>query len=226
MGHSEDLERIVHSGVVAIVRLEVEVPLLTVADAISRGGIDVIEVTMTTPGALDELREASHNLGDRVLLGAGTVLDSETARAAILAGARFIVSPALSKGVIETCHRYSIVSIPGAYSPTEILAAWQFGADLVKVFPAGNLGPQYIKDVLAPLPQVRLVPTGGVSLGNVHAFIEAGAAAVGVGGNLVNKSAVDRGEFTVLTEAARQFRAAVDAARNVRAEADAQGQVS
>lgn len=214
MGQIEDLGRIVGGGLVAIVRLDREAPLMAVAEALGAGGIDVIEVTMTTPGALDALREASASLRDRALLGAGTVLDSQTARAAILAGARFIVSPTLSGSVIKTCRRYSVVSIPGAYSPTEILAAWELGADLVKVFPAGGLGPQYIKDVLAPLPQVRLVPTGGVDLGNIRAFLEAGAAAVAVGGNLVSKSVVARGDFAALTETARQFRMAVDKARN------------
>jgi 2-dehydro-3-deoxyphosphogluconate aldolase/(4S)-4-hydroxy-2-oxoglutarate aldolase len=218
VGQLGDLGRIVDGGLVAIVRLDQEAPLQAVVEALCLGGIDVIEVTMTTPGALDALKDASASLGNRVLLGAGTVLDSETARAAILAGARFIVSPTLSTDVTKLCHRYGVVSIPGAYTPTEILAAWELGADLVKVFPAGSLGPQYIRDVLAPLPQIRLVPTGGVNLTNIRAFVEAGATAVAVGGNLVSKSVIARGDYETLTQTARQFRVAVDTARNPQAE--------
>jgi 2-dehydro-3-deoxyphosphogluconate aldolase/(4S)-4-hydroxy-2-oxoglutarate aldolase len=213
MEASEDLARIVEGGVVAIVRLDGAAPLRTVADAVIAGGIDVIEFTMTTPGALRVLAEASSALGNRVVLGVGTVLDAETARSAILAGARFIVSPTLSEAVIRTCRRYGVVSIPGAFTPTEILAAWELGADLVKLFPAGSVGPQYLKDVLAPLPQVKVVSTGGISLENVGAFIRAGAAAVAVGGNLVSRSAVAAGQFDKITETARLFRSAVTAAR-------------
>jgi 2-dehydro-3-deoxyphosphogluconate aldolase / (4S)-4-hydroxy-2-oxoglutarate aldolase len=213
VSHLDDVTRIGDSGLVAIVRLDGEAPLLDIARALVAGGVDVLEFTMTTPGALDVLAMASKSLGDDLLLGAGTVLDSETARAAILAGARFIVSPTLSAAVIATCRRYSVVSIPGAYTPTEILTAWELGADYVKVFPAGGLGPRFLKDVLAPLPQVRLIPTGGVALDNIPTFFEAGAAAVAVGGNLVSKSAVASGDLNGLTAIARKFRAVVDQAR-------------
>lgn len=217
MGRTEDTARIVDRGLIAIVRFNTAAPLEAVATALADGGVDVIEFTMTTPGALEVLRAASASLGDRVVLGAGTVLDSETARMAILAGARFVVSPTLSRAVITTCRRYDVVSIPGAYSPTEILAAWELGADLVKVFPAGGVGPQFIKDVLAPLPQLKLVPTGGVSLGNIDAFVRAGAAAVAVGSNLVRTEFVAEQDFVRLTAAARDYRAAVVEARAVRA---------
>jgi 2-dehydro-3-deoxyphosphogluconate aldolase/(4S)-4-hydroxy-2-oxoglutarate aldolase len=210
---SYDAEAIIKCGVVAIVRLDSAEHLLAAANAIADGGITAIEFTMTTPGALDVLRQASLALGDRVIFGAGTVLDSETARAAILAGARFIVSPTLSHRVIETCRRYNVVSIPGAYSPTEVLSAWEQGADMVKLFPATSLGPQYVRDILAPLPHLRLVPTGGVNLDNVAGYISAGACAVAVGSGLVDRDSVAAQAFGVLTERARAFRALVADAR-------------
>jgi 2-dehydro-3-deoxyphosphogluconate aldolase/(4S)-4-hydroxy-2-oxoglutarate aldolase len=207
------LQRILDGGVVAVVRLRSSEHLLKVAEAVEAGGIGAIEFTMTTPGAIDTLAEATASMGDRVVLGAGTVLDGATARAAILAGARFIVAPTLSRETIETCRRYGVVVIPGAYTPTEILTAWEWGADLVKVFPATGLGPRYFKDVLAPLPQVRLVPTGGVDLETAGPFIAAGAAAVAVGSNLVDPKLVAAGDLAAITERARGFRAAVDRAR-------------
>lgn len=210
---SRDTESIIECGVVAIVRLDSAAHLMAAVSAIADGGITAVEFTMTTPGALDVLRHASSALGDRVILGAGTVLDSETARAAILAGARFIVSPTLSDRVIETCRRYGVVSIPGAYSPTEVLTAWEHGADLVKLFPATSLGPQYVRDLLAPLPQVKLMATGGVNLDNAAGFISAGACAVAVGSSLVDRDFIASQAAGVLTERARAFRAAVAGAR-------------
>jgi len=207
------LERVVECGVIAIVRLRFAASLSEVANAIRSGGIDVIEVSLTTPEALDMLREGVRELGDDVLFGAGTVLDAETARAAILAGARFIVTPTLAKETIAICKRYGVVSIPGALSPTEILTAWESGADLVKVFPATVGGPQYIRDVLAPLPQVKLVPTGGIELANAAAFIRAGATALGVSSSLVDPEAVRCGDFGALTKVAQAFQEAVSAAR-------------
>lgn len=214
MDRQETLGRILETGIIAVVRLQSSERLLDVARAIDAGGIRAIEFTMTTPGAIDTLVSAAAAMGDRIVLGAGTVLDGPTARAAILAGARFIVAPTLSRETIETCHRYGAVVIPGAYTPTEILTAWEWGADLVKVFPATGLGPRYFKDVLAPLPQVRLVPTGGVDLETVGPFIEAGAAAVAVGSNLVDPRVVAAGDLSALTEKARAYRSAVDAARD------------
>jgi 2-dehydro-3-deoxyphosphogluconate aldolase / (4S)-4-hydroxy-2-oxoglutarate aldolase len=216
MDRTATLARILESGVVAVVRLPTADRLLQVAQAIHAGGVVAIEFTMTTPGAMETLARASESMPADVVLGAGTVLDGATARAAILAGARFIVAPTTSRETIETCHRYDAVVIPGAYTPTEILAAWEWGADLVKVFPATSLGPRYFKDVLAPLPQVRLVPTGGVDLETAGAFIAAGAAAIAVGSNLVDPKGVASGDFSLLTERARAFRAAVDAARAAR----------
>jgi 2-dehydro-3-deoxyphosphogluconate aldolase/(4S)-4-hydroxy-2-oxoglutarate aldolase len=215
MDRHETLRRILESGVVAVVRLPSGEQLLDVAAAIEAGGLGVIEFTMTTPGATEAIAAASAAMGDRVVIGAGTVLDGATARTAINAGARFIVAPTLSRETIEVCHRYGAVVIPGAYTPTEILTAWEWGADLVKVFPAASLGPGYFKDVLAPLPQIRLVPTGGVDLETAGSFIAAGAVAVAVGSNLVDPKLVAAGDFAAITERARAFRAVVDTARGV-----------
>ncbi len=215
MDKERNLKRIVDCGVLAIVRFERSEQLVQVAQAIKAGGVDVIEFTMTTPNALAILEASTREFGDDVLLGAGTVLDPETARAAILSGARFVVSPSLNPKVIELCHRYSVIVVPGALTPTEILTAWELGADLVKVFPAAAMGPGYIKDVLAPLPQVKLLPTGGVSLGNVAEFIKAGATAVAAGSSLVEKKAVAARDFARLTETARTFIAAIREARGL-----------
>jgi len=215
MDRQAQVELIERSGVVAIVRFERSEDLLRAARAVAAGGVKVIEFTMTTPGALDLITASARELGEEVLLGAGTVLDPETARAAILAGAEFIVAPTLNLRVIETCHRYGKVVIPGAYTPTEILAAWEAGAEFVKVFPAEVGGPAYFKAVRAPLPQVKLIPVGGVALENTGDFIRAGAAAVAVGSNLVEKRAIAEGRFGRLTENARAF---VDAVRKAREE--------
>jgi 2-dehydro-3-deoxyphosphogluconate aldolase / (4S)-4-hydroxy-2-oxoglutarate aldolase len=214
MDRAATLERITGTGVVAVVRLKTADRLLEVAQAIAAGGVVAIEFTMTTPGAIETLERASAEMASDVVLGAGTVLDGPTAKRAIQAGARFIVAPTLSRETIETCHRYDVAVIPGAYTPTEILTAWEWGADLVKVFPATGLGPRYFRDVLAPLPNVRLVPTGGVDLDTAGPFIRAGAAAIAVGSNLVDPKLVAAGDLTSLTERARAFRAAVDAARS------------
>lgn len=215
MDKSQILKTILDCGVIAIVRFERSEQLVQVAQAIKAGGVNVIEFTMTTPNALKIIEESAQEFGDEVLLGAGTVLDPETARAAILAGAQFIVSPTLNPKTIEVCHRYGKVAVPGTLTPTEILTAWELGADLIKVFPADLGGPAYIKAVLAPLPQVKLVPTGGVSLENTADFIKAGAVAVAVGSNLVNKKAVAEGNFPLLTKLAQQFIAAVKEARGI-----------
>ena len=214
MRRSEQIQQIEESGIIAIVRFDRSDELVKVARAIVEGGVRVIEFTMTTPDALKTIEASARELGQGVLLGAGTVLDPETARAAILAGAEFVVAPTLNRAVIELCHRYDKAAIPGAYTPTEILNAWEWGADFVKVFPAEIGGPAYLKAVKAPLPQVRLIPVGGVSLENTADFIKAGAAAVAVGSNLVDKKAVSTGRFGDLTEMARRFRDAVQGARS------------
>ena len=206
------LDRIIDCGVVAVLRADSSAELLNVAGALREGGVVAIEVTMTTPGALKVIEEAAAKMKDSII-GVGTVLDPETARAAILAGAEYIVSPTLHLGVIEMAKRYGKVVMPGAFTPTEILTAWQAGADVVKVFPASVGGPAYFKDVKGPLPQVRLMPTGGVDLTTTGAFIKAGACAVGAGSAMVDKKAVSAGKFDAITETARKF---VDEVRKAR----------
>ena len=213
MHRDEQVRLIEESGIIAIVRFDRSEQLIQVAKAIKAGGVGIIEFTMTTPNALGIIQESAREFGGEVLLGAGTVLDAETARAAILAGAEFVVAPTLNSKVIEVCRRYSKVVIPGAFTPTEILTAWQWGADFVKVFPASFGGPSYLKAIREPLPQVKLIPVGGVSLENTADFIKAGAVAVAVGGNLVKKKAIAEGNFAELTETARQFVAAVRGAK-------------
>ncbi len=204
---------ILDSGIVAIVRADNSDALSDVVEAIHEGGVNAIEITLTTPGALDVISACSANLGEDVLIGAGTVLDPETARAAILAGADYLVAPALNPAVIEMCRRYSKISIPGALTPTEILTAWECGADLVKVFPATTFGPGYFRDIKAPLPQIELIPTGGVSLENAGDFIRAGASAVAVGSNLVSRQAVAGRDWTGIRDRARDFVGTVKEAR-------------
>ncbi len=208
-----NLETITDCGVVAIVRVGSAQEAIEVCGAIAEGGIRPFEVTMTVPGAVDVIKEFKSAMKGEVLVGAGTVLDPETARAVILAGAEFIVTPTLNLKVIEVCHRYSKVIIPGTFTPTEILTAWEAGADIVKVFPATVGGPKYLKDIKGPLPQIRLVPTGGVDLANTPDFIRAGAVAVAVGTSLVDKDAVRERKYGVITEKAKKFVEAVKLAR-------------
>lgn len=210
---SEVLSRIIEPGVVAVVRVDDARRLMETAQALKAGGIEAFEVTMTVPGALEVIRDVSQRCASEIIVGAGTVLDSETARAAILAGAQFVVSPCLSPSVITGAHRYGKMVVTGALTPTEILAAWEAGADIVKVFPIRSLGPHYLKEVLAPLPQVRLMPTGGVNLENAADFIRAGAVAVGVGSALLDKQLLAEGRFDELTERARRL---VDSVREAR----------
>lgn len=207
--HFEILSRLLEGKVVAVVRLDSGDQLIKVAEALKAGGVTAIEFTVPTPGALEMIKQAAAHFGDEVLMGAGTVLDSETARAAILSGAQFIVTPALNLKTIQLCRRYGKPVIPGALTPTEILTAWEAGADMVKVFPADSMGPGYLKAVLAPLPQVRLAPTGGISADNAADYLKAGATALGVGGKLVDKQAVARGDFSALTAEAQRLMQAV-----------------
>ncbi len=207
------LQGMIDTGVVAIVRLNSSDSLMKVAEAIAAGGVRYIEFTMTTPGALDILSKVSERFGDDVLFGAGTVLDAETARAAILAGARFVVAPNLNPAVITLCNRYSVPAMPGALTPTEIVQAWEVGADVVKVFPCSAFGPDYIKAVLAPLPHIKLAPVGGVELNNVAEFIRAGASCVGVGSSLVNNKLIASGDWAGLTARAKGFIEGVQAGR-------------
>ncbi|MBC7236773.1 MAG: bifunctional 4-hydroxy-2-oxoglutarate aldolase/2-dehydro-3-deoxy-phosphogluconate aldolase [Chloroflexi bacterium] len=203
MSRQEILQGILETGVVAIVRLDSSESLIRVAEAIAEGGVRHIEFTMTTPAALQTLEKVTAEFKGDVVFGAGTVLDAETARAAILAGAKFIVAPNLNPEVITLCNRYSVVSMPGALTPTEVMQAWDAGADVVKIFPADTFGPGYIRALLAPLPQVRLAPVGGVGPDNVAEYIRNGAACVGVGSSLVNSKLVASGDWAALTKRAR-----------------------
>jgi len=200
-------------GVVAVIRIQEPAKLRAVVDALAEGGVRALEVTMTVPRAIELIGEIAPTLPPEFLLGAGTVLDADTARAVILAGARFVVGPVFRPEVIETGHRYDVPVVPGCYTPTEILSAWEAGADIVKVFPATSLGPGFFKDVRGPLPQVKLMPTGGVTLDNAGDWIKAGAVAVGVGTALVDAKAVARDDYAAITANARRIVANVRIAR-------------
>src|SRR5437773_1836255 len=205
MSKESQLHHVLECGIVAVVRSPDSQQLVEVARALAEGGVSVVEITMTVPHALDVLRQVRQALGDRLLLGAGTVLDPETARAAILAGAEYVVAPTVNIDVIRLCHRYDKLVMPGAFTPTEILAAWEAGADIVKVFPADVLGPAFFKALRGPLPQVRLMPTGGVDLTTAAAFLKAGACCLGVGGQLVDPKAVTASDFGRIRDLARQY---------------------
>lgn len=205
MSRETDLQRVIECGIVAVVRFADPGPLVEVMRALADGGVIVAEVTFTVPNAIDVIREAKKQLGDRVLLGAGTVLDPETARAAILAGAEFIVAPCVNLEVIKLCRRYDKLVMPGALTPTEIVAAWEAGADIVKVFPADIVGPAFFKAMRGPLPQVKLMPTGGVDLNTASEFLKAGAVCLGIGGQLVEPQAVANRDFKRITQLAQQY---------------------
>lgn len=207
------VNKIIESGVVAVIRLSGKEKLPDIISALSKGGISAMEITMTTPNAIEIINDISQKIGSDFIIGAGTVLDSETACAVISAGAQFVVSPVTNVDMIKTVHRYDKAVFPGAFTPTEILHAWENGADIVKVFPATALGPQFFKDIHGPLPQVRLTPTGGVSLENTGEFIRCGASCVGVGTALLNKKMINDSDWTALTENAKQFVEEVQKAR-------------
>jgi 2-dehydro-3-deoxyphosphogluconate aldolase / (4S)-4-hydroxy-2-oxoglutarate aldolase len=209
----EVVQQIKAGGVVAIIRMKDAAKLRRVVDAIADGGLRAIEVTMTVPGAVELIATLARSLPPEILLGAGTVTDADTARAVIDAGARYVVSPVFRREVIAACHERDVAAAPGCFTPTEILDAFDFGADVIKVFPATALGPQFIKDVRAPLPHVPLMPTGGVSLDNAGDWIRAGAVAVGVGSALLDTKAIEEGRFDVLTNNARRIVASVASAR-------------
>jgi len=202
------------AGIVAVIRIKEPAKLQAVVDAISEGGITALEVTMTVPGAIELIAGLAPKMPPGFLLGAGTVVDPATALKVIDAGAQFIVSPVFRRDVIEACHSRDVAVTPGCFTPTEILDAWDAGADIVKVFPATALGPGYIKDVRAPLPHVKLMPTGGVTLDNAGEWIKAGAVAVGVGSALTDAKAIAAGDFGVLRANAERIVANVRAARN------------
>ena len=206
MNKAEVIKQIKDTGLIPVVRATSADEAMRAIDAIREGGVSVLEVTMTVPGAVGVIEQLTKKYGSDVIVGAGTVLDAETARACMLSGAQFVVSPALNLETIECCRRYGVAVMPGALTPTEVVQAWTAGADLVKVFPADALGgASYLKALKAPLPHIELVPTGGVSLKTAADFIKAGASALGVGTDLVDLKAIRDGQANVITERARQF---------------------
>jgi 2-dehydro-3-deoxyphosphogluconate aldolase/(4S)-4-hydroxy-2-oxoglutarate aldolase len=210
---SEALARLCRNGVVAVVRADSGEHLVDAAEALVAGGVDCVEITLTTPDALRVIELCRAKLGDAALVGAGSVLKAATARQAIQAGAQFIVSPVLDLAVVRVTHRHGLVCVPGAFTPTEILAATAAGADMVKVFPATRLGPEFFREILAPMPHLKLTPTGGVTLQTAGEFIRAGACTLGVGSALVSRQLLADREYAGLTAMARQFVQAVAAAR-------------
>lgn len=214
MNKAEVIERILETGIIPVIRAASADEARKVIEAIKLGGISVLEITMTVPGAVSLIKTISNRYGSDVLVGAGTVLNAETARDCVSAGARFIISPALNLETIAFCNEKEIVVMPGALTPTEIIAAWQAGADFVKVFPAGAVGgASYVKSLKAPLPHIKIIPTGGVSLKNAADFIKAGASAIGVGAELVDLEAVRSGNTNLITERAKEYLETVKKAR-------------
>jgi 2-dehydro-3-deoxyphosphogluconate aldolase/(4S)-4-hydroxy-2-oxoglutarate aldolase len=210
MSKDEALQRIEKVGLVPVLRAESADLAITTADAIIRGGVHIVEVTMTVPGALDVIGALIKAHGSLLLIGAGSVLDPETARVCILAGAQFVVAPSINVNTVEMCHRYGVAVLPGALTPTEIITAWQAGADAVKVFPCSAVGgAKYLKALHGPMPQVKLIPTGGVSLGTAEDFLRAGALALGVGSDLVDTNAVAEGRAEAVTKTAREYLAII-----------------
>jgi 2-dehydro-3-deoxyphosphogluconate aldolase/(4S)-4-hydroxy-2-oxoglutarate aldolase len=211
------MQKIERCGVVAVVRASSKESAVDVSSALADGGVVACELTTTTPGVLSAIEAATVALGDRAIVGVGTVLDAETARAAILAGARFVVAPTLDRAVVDMGHRYDVPVIPGAMTPTEILAAWTAGADAVKVFPATSLGPRYFRDLAGPLPQVRLTPTGGVDLDSAADWIRAGALAIGVGSALVREDHLANRDWKAMSSLAARYVEIVRTAREEQA---------
>lgn len=202
MNKTEKMALIRDTGLIAIMRAQSSDQLISAAKAIMAGGVRVIEVTMTTPGALGVISKAKDVLGDEVLFGAGSVLDPETARTAILSGAGFIVGPTLNKEMVSLCRSYSVPVVPGCFSPTEMISAWEAGADMVKLFPADLGGPKLVKAILAPLPQLEIVPVGGVNTETATEFIRMGAAALGVGSSLISQKLLEENNMKELTKRA------------------------
>ncbi|HLK65465.1 MAG TPA: bifunctional 4-hydroxy-2-oxoglutarate aldolase/2-dehydro-3-deoxy-phosphogluconate aldolase [Bryobacteraceae bacterium] len=215
MKSREILAFITEVGIVPVVRTTSAESAIQAVEAMYQGGVRAAEITMTVPGAIRALEKVADRFGDKLMLGAGTVLDPETARSCMLAGAEFFVTPSLRVSTIEMVKRYSKVICPGALTPTEVLTAWESGADVVKIFPCGNVGgPKYIKALKGPFPQIEMIPTGGVNLETTGEFLKAGACAVAVGGELVDPKSIKDGRFDVIEERARQYLAAVVKARS------------
>lgn len=213
MSREKMMQRVLDCGIVAVVRANDGSQLVEVCRALADGGIDVAEITFTVPDAIDVLKAVKRDLGNRILLGAGTILDPETARAAILAGAEYLVSPTLNLEVIAMARRYGKLSMPGAFTPTEILTAYEAGADIVKIFPAEIVGPAYFKAIRGPLPQVRMMPTGGVDTTTAEKFLDAGACCLGMGSMLIDPKALAAGDMAKIRETAAKYRGIVDAWR-------------
>jgi len=213
MTKAEIVKRLLNPGIIAIIRADSSDSLMAAAEALADGGVTAMEVTMTTPNALRVISDVAAHFGDRILMGVGSVLDPETARAAILAGAEFVVTPVTRPEVIRICNRYGKPIASGAFTPTEALLSHESGADFIKIFPADQVGPTYIKNLLAPLRMLQIVPTGGVTPENAAAFLAAGSVALGVGSNLVSKEILQNGDWKLLTERARAFVKAVQPAK-------------
>ena len=209
----QNFNAVAEAGVVAVIRAQSKEQLIDIIEALLAGGVPAIEVTMSTPKAISGIEMLADRYGDKAVVGVGTVIDPATARDAISVGAQFVVSPVFDPAIVETTRRYGKISIPGAFTPTEILRAWSAGADVVKVFPSTSLGPAYFKDILAPLPQLKLTPTGGVDLKNAPDWIRAGAVFVGAGSSLVSKEAMQKSDWNAITSAARQFVEVIKSAR-------------
>ena len=211
---NETLSRLVDSGVVAVLRGVPADQLIEIAEALREGGVTAVEITADTPNVGDLIGEVAGSFDDEVVVGTGTVLDSETARTTLMAGAEFVVSPSLHEDVIETCNRYGAVSAPGVMTPTEAVRGYEAGADFVKVFPAKTVGPAHLGAMKGPLGQIPMMPTGGGSPNNAAEYVKAGAFAVGAGGALVDYDAAERGDYEVITETAREFTRVVEEARD------------
>ncbi len=205
MDRASAVSRLCRTGVIAIVRAKNSDQLIEVAKALQAGGVECIEITMTTPNALAVIADCRKTLGDLAFIGVGSVLSAKVAREAVAAGAQYVISPIFKKEVVDAAHDCGVPCIPGAFTPTEILAATEAGADAVKVFPAGQFGPQYFKDILAPMPHLKLTPTGGVDLTTAASWIAAGAVTLGVGSALVTKEALATGDFAQIQRLAAQY---------------------
>ena len=205
MSRSQTLSQILSTGVVAVIRMKDPQRLSNVVEAIRKGGVKCIEITMTVPGAVDIIGEMARKAPADVLIGAGTVTEKSGAIDVIRAGAKFVVGPALNFDILSVCKEKDVVCMPGCFSPTEILAGWNAGADVIKVFPATSLGPKYFKDLAGPFPHIRLMPTGGVTVDNVGEWVAAGAVAVGIGSDLLDKKAIEEERYSVLTEKAERL---------------------
>ena len=211
---NETLSRLVDSGVVAVLRGVEADQLIGITEALREGGVTAVEITADTPGVAEKIGEVAGSFDDEVVVGTGTVLDSETARTTLMAGAEFVVSPSLHEDVIETCNRYGAVSAPGVMTPTEAVRGYEAGADFVKVFPAKSVGPAHLGAMKGPLGQIPMMPTGGVGPDNAADYVAAGAFAVGAGGALVDYDAAERGDYETITETAREFTRVVEEARD------------